>query len=378
MGIFNFKNFKVINEKAGVADATLFYVDPISNKVWDEFLNYYQSDNSEKLEKNITITYNKIRPNITDKVTYSLFPVVSIELNVLFKKLSTNEFSKKYKYNIERRKKLGEKLTHTVGGFAVNFGHRNWSGYSRMTNPVRKASDHGLIIYCGVSIDLSPSFNINDSNSKNRIKDQIEETIWHELNHLYEYYNRVLSGSGSISSRGPSSSITSADVNKWGIPTDIYNFWTYGFTYYLYTSEPHELNAQVQEAGYSTNKYGFSKLQKTDPWKTAIHMQNFNAKSFITGLEEEINKYLLSKGEKELNNNSARPIKERLKNMWIQQYEKFLKEYGEEPTIPLSVLKKMNCDQFAEYFQKRINDAGIYLKKKLSKLYIISPNDEEI
>lgn len=376
MGINNFKNFR-LNEKAGVADATLFYTEPIFNTVWSEFLEFIQSD-EKKMEEDHNITYNSIKPHITDRMTYALFPVVGISVNVLFIKMTMDEFNKKYKNSIARQKKLGKTLTHLVGGYATNFGHKNWSGYSRMTNPVRAVSDHGLILNCGVSVDLAPNFNIGIY--KNKIQDEIEETIWHELNHLYEYYNRVLVGSGRIATRGPAASITSADVNRWGIPRDVYDFWVHNFTFFLYASEPHELNAQVQEAAFWVSKYGFSRLNKTGAWKMADRMQKFNAEDFIKGLDEEIDRYIGTKPEETTvlrpGGVLSHPLRERLKNMWVQQYVKSLNLYTEEPTIPLTAVKKMKCAEFTKYFQKRINDSGTYLKKKLSKLYTIAPNDD--
>lgn len=375
MGINNFKNFR-LDEKVGVAETTIFYTEPIFNNAWNEFLEFYQSD-EKKLEEDINITYSTLKPYITDRITYSQFPVVGINLNILYIKMNMDEWNKKYKHSIARVKKQGKVLTHLVGGYATNFGHRNWSGYSRMTNPVKEVSDHGLILHLGVSVDLSPNFNIGIY--KNKIQDEIEETIWHELNHLYEYYNRVLIGVGRIENRGPAASITSADVNRWGIPRDIYDFWVQGITFYLYASEPHELNAQVQEAAFWVNKYGFSSLNKTSAWKMADRMQKFNAETFIKGLDEEIDKYIGTKPEETTvlrpSGVLSHPLRERLKNMWVQQYEKSLKHYGEEPTLPISAIKKMKCAEFAKYFEKRINDSGTYLKKKLGKLYIITPNE---
>ena len=378
MGINNFKKFQ-LNERVGVAEATLFYTEPIFNMVWNEFLEFYQSED-KKIEDDHVITYSSLKPYITDRFAYSQFPVVGIDVNILFVKMTEQEFSKRYKYALNRDKKLGKTLTHAVGGYASNFGHRNWSGYSRMTNPVKEVSDHGLILNCGVSVDLSPDFNIGLY--KNKIQDEIEETIWHELNHLYEYYNRVLIGSGRIETRGPAASITSADVNKWGIPRDIYDFWVYNFTFYLYASEPHELNAQVQEASFWVSKYGFTKLEKTTAWKIADRMQKFDSETFIKALDEEIDKYINSKSQETTairqSGVLSHPLRERLKNMWVQQYEKSLKNYSEEPTIALGAVKKMKCEDFVEYFQKRINKSGTYLKKKLSKLYVIKPDEEDI
>jgi hypothetical protein len=377
MGITNFKNFNPIDERVGIAEPTLFYTEPIFNGVWQEFLEFYQGDD-KKIEKEYHIGYNILKPYITDKITYAQFPVVGIDVNILFIKLTDEEFNKKFKYSINLKKKAGLSRNIAVGGHAVSFGHRNWTGYTKMTEPVKEVSDHGLILCCGVSVDISPSFNI--STDKKMIQDEIEETIWHELNHLYEFYNRAISGKGSIYKRNPAQSIASAGINKWGIPKDVYDYWDYNLITHIYMSEPQELNAEIQEAAYTINKYGFSQLKKTRVWKAANVMQSFNADKFIKGLDNAINKYIESRGEQTTALRSgvlSNPLRERLKNMWIQQYEKALKEYGETPSIPLASLKKGNCANFVKYFEKRINRSGDYLKKKLSKLYTVSGEDED-
>ena len=373
MGINNFK--KPINERAGVAEASLFYVDPIFSKVWNEFLEFYQSDEDE-LEEDYHLSYSRIKPYITDKISYVLFPVVGIEVNLTVKRMSAEKLHKKYRYISDRRKKEGKNLTYSVGGWAVNFGHRNWSGYSRMANPVREISDHGIILYCGISIDMSDEFDINKC--KNKVQDEIEEVIWHELNHLYEYYQRVLSTRGKITARGPQHSITASDVNRWGIPKDIYDYWSYNFTYFLYSSEPHELRAVVQEAAYWVTRYGFNTLEKSGSWFVMRRMENFKADEFLKGLDEQIDKYLASKSEETTALRKgflSHPSKERLKNMWVQQYKKSLETYKESPTVPIERLSKMKCDEFVKFFEGRIQSSGTYLKKKLVKLWQLRKDD---
>ena len=376
MGINNFKKNQ-LNEKSGVAEATLFYVDPIVSKAWNEFLEFCQDEKDDELEEDYHLSYTRLKPFITDKITYVLFPVVGIDLNLSIKKMSNSQFEKKYRYIMNRRKKEGKTLTYAVGGYAVNFGHRNWSGYSRMANPVREVSDHGIILYCGVSIDMSEEFDLNSV--KNKIQDEIEEVIWHELNHLYEYYQRVLSTRGKITQRGPQHAITAADTNRWGIPKEIYDQWVYGFSYFLYSSEPHELRAVVQEAAYWVTKYGFNSIQNTGAWFVAKKMENFSADEFLKALDDEIDKYLASKSEETTALRKgflSHPIKERLKNMWIQQYRKSLETYKEQPTVPVDKLSKMTCEEFVRFFEIRINSSGEYLRKKLTKLWQIRRDDD--
>ena len=253
MGILNFKEFS-LNEKLGVADATLYYIDTVYNKVWEEFRKFHSSGEKE-LEKDLRIGYRSFYRKITDRETYSKFPVVGITLTLDFKKLTPEKFHKKYKSAASKKKK------HVVGGWANRFGHKNWSGYSKIKEPIKQVTDHGIIVDLGIEVHVASDFNIGTYWKK--LTDDIYETIWHELNHSYEYYNRVKSGAGPIWARSPRLAVTYADCNKWNITKTIYDYWSGYFTYYLYASEPYELNAQVQEAGYFVSKYGIKSLYKT-------------------------------------------------------------------------------------------------------------------
>lgn len=362
MRISNFKNY--ILERIGVADSTLFYTGPIFNKTWYRFLEFHQDTNDKKLEEDIKISYPELKPFITDSKEYTLFPVTEIALHLNFKRLNQVEFVKKYKYIYAKRK-----AKYIVGGYATNFGPRSWAGFSKTTPPVRRSTEHGILIAVEIVIDVSPEFDI--SNDRKKLIADVKETIWHELNHLYEYYNRYLNQSGTIFSRSPNISITMADENKWGIPKDIYDYWLYNFSFYLYASEPQELNAQVQEAAYQVYEHGFEIIEDTNAWKMADRMEKFKSDVFIENIKNFIldfgEKRIAEKGKLDYAGNEDKII-QKIKNMWTARYEKHLKDNMEDPIIPLENIKKMTYVQFIKYFEKRINRSGTYLKRKLGKL----------
>jgi len=353
MGILNFKEFS-INEKVGVAESTLYYVDAIYEKTWEEFRKFHTSG-EKSLEETVSIGYRKFFRKIKDREVYAEFPVVSISLNLDFKKQTPETFNKKHKFASKIKKK------HSVGGWANRFGHKNWGGYSQIKDPIKTVTDHGIVIDLGIEIVVSSDFNIGTYWKK--LTDDIYETIWHELNHVYEFYKRVQSGGGPIWTRAPRLAVTFADTNRWNITKGIYEYWQNNFTYYLYTSEPYELNAQVQEVGYQVSKYGIKSIYKTLAWENANKMENFDADEFIIGLENIITK----KGK------DVRTTKENLKKMWVNLYIKTLTDEKESPTIDHILVSKMNCDEFVRYMGKRLNRAGKYLKSKIGKLYELDP-----
>ncbi len=354
MGIFNFKDFSV-NEKLGVADATLYYADAIYQKTLEEFKKFHLSG-EKKHEETVNIGYRKFFRKITDREVYSKFPVVSITLNLDFNKQPVETFYKKHKSALKNKTK------HAVGGWANRFGHKNWSGYSQIKDPIKTVTDHGIAIDLGIEITVSSDYNIGTYFKK--LTDDIYETIWHELNHVYEFYKRVQSGGGTIWTRAPRLAVTFADTNRWNITKGIYDYWQNNFTYYLYASEPYELNAQVQEVGYRVSKYGMKSAYKSLAWQNADFMEKFDADKFIAGLEDIIAK----KGK------DVRTTKENLKKMWVNLYIKTLTDEKESPTIDHTLVSKMNCEEFVRYMGKRLNKSGKYLKAKIGKLYELDPN----
>lgn len=355
MGIFNFNNFSILNEKAGVAEATLFYIDPIFNKTWEEFRSFLSSG-EKKYSDILTLNYRSFNKKITDNKIYSEFPVVSISLSLEFKKLSNTLFNKKYN-------KLGKPTRkHTIGGYSTRFGNKNWTGYSKSTTPVKSVTDHGIIIEIGVDIDVREDFNIGSFWKKTT--DDIHETIWHELNHSYEHYKRFISGVGPIWKRAPRLAMTHASINKWNLSKHIYDFWTDKFILYLYTSESQEINAQVQETAYYIKKYGMKSLVKTKGWETANLMIDFNAVEFINQLEEVILE----------DNNDIEQMKKSLKDMWIAQYRNFIKDSKEDHSIDDKLMERLDFKSFVELMGKKINRGGNKLKKKLIKLYQHDPS----
>jgi len=357
MGIFNFNQFSKINEKVGIAEATILYTDVVFDKVWNTFREFHTSGEGF-LEEKIEIPYREFYKKIKDRDLYSKFPVVDILLFVNFTKLPTDTFNGKYTSAASNRKK------HVVGGWSSRFGHKNWEGYSTIKQPIKTITDHGISVSIGVDVIVSKDFNIGTYWKK--LVDDINECIWHELNHSYEYYQRLISGNGPLWKRSPRLAVTFADDNRWRISSKIHKYWSNNFTYYLYSSEPYELNAQVQEAGYFVKRYGIDSLKDTSAWQYATSMENFNADEFIKGLEEVIRD----------DGKDVKSTKENLKKMWLGEYRKFLKENDEDPTINDKLVERLDCEGFVKLMAKRLNKAGRKLKIKLGKLYAFDKTSE--
>ena len=159
MGIFSFYDF--VNEKLGVSEASLIFVSILESRsmgIFREFIN--SEDKSLKITEDIN--YIILRPYIKDVQLYSKFPVTKFELDITYKKLTQKEWDKKYS---SYTKKIA------TGGVASFFGNKNWSGYSKIVEPIKQITEHSIIVNLGISIDVSPSFNIDRKEHVNELVD---------------------------------------------------------------------------------------------------------------------------------------------------------------------------------------------------------------
>jgi hypothetical protein len=369
MAILNFKQFS-INERLGVAEASLMFSDVLESVTLSEFEKFLKSDEKKWDDKKIEIGWRKLKPEVGDFLLWASFPVVKFELLLKFNKMSPRRFETKYP-EIKRRGSLS-----AIGGSASGFGHRNWKNYSKIVEPVRKIAEIGLIIQIGVEIDIDEvNFDFNSQKDKEEVIGGIGSTIFHEMNHSYENFSRVygMRKEGKnlpIYRRQSPLSVTFSDLNKLRFPKEIYSFWSDEFLYLTYFGEKHELNANVQEMFYYLTRHPDKDFKDSRIWKMANKMASFDADEFYFGLLAKITE----RGDKDLGNfsligaESTEEVAERLKKMWVKVYKENIEEESTRPIAPFSTLEKMSCYEFLKFWESRLNKSGEYLKKKILKL----------
>jgi len=346
MGIFSFYDF--VNEKLGVSEASLLFVSILESRslgIFKEFIN--SEDKSLKIKEDIN--YIILRPYIKDVQLYSKFPVTKFELDIDYKKLTQKEWDKKYPTYTKRI---------ATGGVASYFGNKNWSGYSKIVEPIKQVTEHSIIVNLGITIDVSPLFDINKKEHVNDLVDDISSTFYHELNHCYEHYLRAIKYTNIMrpEERSFNTALSFTGDNIWKFPKKIWKFWN-KFNYYLYVSEYHEIRANVQEIYYFITEHPDTDLKKFKIYQIADDMENFNYQTFYDKLLEVISEHEPYKG-------SEKVVAERIKEMWIRTYEKECKVNNTKPLVSFTTLRKMDCLEFFKYWQKRINFAGQRIKRK--------------
>ena len=367
MRISGFERF--INEKAGVSLPSIQYSDAICVATLKEFDSFLASGKRSE-SKMVEVSKEAIKYGVGKEEEFKAFPVVNIRLELIFtKNLSKEEF-----------REFGNGKDHAVGGAAYRFGHKNWKGYSRRAKTDMKDLSFGIDLLMGIEIFVPSDYQAEAD--REELKDSVMESIYHEMNHLYEFYMRLRNQKGiPIWKRSPSISVTHSDMNTWRIPKSIYDLWAQEFTFYLYLSEQHEVRAQSQEAAYHVMKYGFESIFKTTAWKYAKEMESFSADSFLSNLDAEIEKYISERGKEKTALYSgilSLPLKERLKQMWLSEYAKAIKSDRDRPIFDIEKMKRKDCEYFVRHMQSRINGAGSRLKKNLGRLFDLSDSKDNI
>lgn len=369
MGIFNFKDF--ITERLGVSESSLIFADFLESRIYNIFLEFLDSKD-KVINKTDEVKYTLLKNYIKDKSLYADFPVVKFEVVLSFKKMSSKVFDKAFGE--------GARLPIAVGGWASGFGNKNWSGYSKIINPIKKVSNVGIVVQLGIDVFINESlFDINNKEHSVKVRDQIGSVVYHELNHSYEHFKRTTKPAKKgeyrkpIQDRSFNTALTYADVNILKYPLSIWETWSKEFLYYIYVSESHELNANVQQFYYHVKKYTNDDTSDNAIYKDSVIMSNFNPELFYNKLLKKISEYYNFEQKEDIEK-----VANRLKDMWVSVYSKQIKDQKSEPIISLRTLKNMSCLDFIKYWSKIFNKNGEYLIRKLGKIKNEFGNNEKI
>ena len=266
--VIPFNNFS-INEAVGVAEATLIYNDFILNLFNEHLTEFLESDES-KYNKSRTYTDYDLSEIIKEGL-WPKMPISSILLEFTFKKITDDEFKKKYPITSKIKNYNG------LGACYPIVIKKDPEG-SYITDPIDDRAPKTIHLRLEIGAIISDSFNENNIEG---LLLETESSITHELNHAYEGWRRISSGAGIIST-----DVTWAlDVNRSKIRKDIWKYWTDSISTYLYWSERHEINAMTQEAWPYVKKYEVDKMMVTCPtWRYANDMTKFKADKFKSDL----------------------------------------------------------------------------------------------
>ena len=343
------------NEAFGVAKPTTFYLTRLTYIILEEFYKFVDEtrdlgrEEQEDYEYEVVIPYNQIIsliPTGGDSMSqYSKFPLSEIILDLNFYKKNP-EYMKGHDY--------------MVGGYAMPFAKGRESKATRFKDAVKQLVDHSLSIYLGISVYYGPYFRrVNMSHPQfesTKLFKKVESVLSHELNHLYEFYNRKLNRAGTIQL---STTLAALTENTYDIPTSIFDMWSDNFLTFIYQAEPHEINAQSQEADSFLSRVTWDRFKRGKLYKEAMKMKNWNYHEFISELREEIEEEGMDPDE----------TLEHMKERFIIDYQDQAISLKESPSPDPWKLYDMDIDKFFQIFEKKIKEAGDKLIRNFAKLY---------
>jgi len=358
--IKEYNNF--ITEALGIAEPTLYYVDICKTKAWDTILITIQDHDYVKVDKKyeaqLVIPFQEFRKHITDWNMFSYFPVSQILIDVTVEKKPVDKV---------KSSRMGTdikfEVPFKVSAYASPFARGRERAATRIMEPIRQNTDHSLSLHIG--IDLIFSDNLDLDRHSNRLQLEIESTILHELNHLYEYYCRKMKGSKNMDL---ALTWTAIGDNRYRRKKELYDYWYRNFTYFIYLSEPHEIRAWVQESKSYVDRLDFRSFQRTRMYKTPKYMKDWDYNTFIS----EFNR-LCDRINPEYNDTYI----DVLIGDFIRNYSRIASEFKEEQMISSDKLKNMSREQFFEYWQKILNNAGDLMLRRMGRLYALKSSEEE-
>jgi hypothetical protein len=195
-----------------------------------------------------------------------------------------------------------------------------------------------------------------DSSMKDELLYDFRDTIMHEFNHLYEFYNRSKNKKGLVDT-----TLSYAGSKNYNVPREIFNIWE-TFIYLVYFSEPYEMRAMTQEAYSVRLRMDFEEFKTTKFWRYAKMMENFDANKLFDDLISKIESH---------NPEYLVPIMNRLYLWFMRDYYQGVKNFGYEPKKMIN--KSKHLLDLMEKFQPRIKMAGKKLQRNYMRLYSLSP-----
>lgn len=334
---------RLLSEELGVARATIPFVNLVYS-VLEPKVNEFIKGNDKKMSEDIVINFKDFKYIYRESVDDFLeFPVEEIIIKFTMDKLRRDKFEFKY----------------SSGGGAHQIDFKKEDG-SYLKKPSPNLPKY-LLDEVNKTIVAKFDFNgyVNQDfeyEMKDELYFDLRDTIMHEFNHIYEFYNKNLNNAGLVDT-----TLSYAGSKNYNVPKQIFNVWS-TFLYFVYYSEPYEMRAMSQEAYSKRLRMTFDEFKETKYWKAAKMMENFDANKLFDTLMERINEH---------NPEYLVPIMNRLFKWFLRDYYAGVKTFGNEPKKYITNSKHL-LDLMVR-FQPRIRMAGRKLQRNYSRLYTLSP-----
>jgi hypothetical protein len=338
------KKFKVF-EKMGISESSLMYVEFILKEYKDILEKFLSSNDNEVSESREYLSDDLL--HIKKRWGWKEFPISSMEVEYTITKKIPEEFDKKFTNGNHIKDYIGTGACYSIG--------TKEDGGSYIREDSNQKTLH-LKLNIG-SILRGELSNIDG------LLFEMESSISHELNHAFEFWKREVGGKSGIDTK-----LTYAlDANRSKVSKEIFSYWHSEIGTLIYWSEEHEIRAMVQDSLGYVRKYSVEDMKDKCPsWEASSRMINFNSKKFRSDIIRLVNDKYGDRVDPEI-------LLSRMKNSLsneMRDQEIYLKDLKQDkPSLSGERIRKMSLDKFFEYAQRRINNAGRMLRKRILKLY---------
>jgi len=336
----------ILSEDMGVAVPSVPYINLIYQKLEERVISFLNGK-EKKINDLIVLGLSEIseiyKNNPEDFID---FPIEEIQINFSAERL--------------RNDRLSVSFTSSGAAYQINHKKENMSFLKKPSLSIPKKILKELKSTVVAKFDFSIYINkeYNESMEDELLYD-FRDTIMHELNHLYEFYNRTLKDDKNL----VDVTLSYAGGKNYNVPRDIFSVWE-NFLYFVYFSEPYEMRAMTQEAYSKRIRMSFDEFKNTKYWKYSKMMEEFDANKLFDRLIEKIEEH---------NPEYLIPIMSRLYLWFLRDYYRGTKEMGKEPKKLIQNSKHL-LDLMMR-FQPRIRLAGKKLQRNFMRLYSLSPED---
>jgi len=344
-------------EAHGVAEATLIYnqflLDEF-NQCFDSFIKEDElADKNDNRDYSVIKEYNKEDLSLfINSEFWPKYPISSMKVTYSIKVMTDDNYNKRFPTTGLLKKFVGTGACYNIGE----------EGGSEIRPSIDDRSDVTIHLVLEIGAVISDSFNDREG-----LSIEVESSITHELNHGYEGWNRMKKNKGQLST-----DVTfGLDVNRAKIRKDIWKIWYDEIGFYIYWSEPHEMNAMTQDAWPYVKRYDIEEVKEKAPtWRFAKRMKEFDAKTFKQKMSDKI----LSVYPDADVDMMLKRMKNGLANELINRREESIAYKQDKPTLSGEAIRSMSVDKFLSFIQKRINRSGEKLQKNIIKLYSLKNN----
>jgi hypothetical protein len=347
------KRIQSFNEAFGVATPTTWYLKKLTYMAIEELYNFV--DRTRTFGKDYETTEN-IQCNLSYSEIKQLIPTGDAAMRD-WKSFPISEIN----FTTELHKVKGISVPYSVGGSASPFARGREKYATRIVDPIRENQDHTLSIHFTIQLFYGQFFrkiSINHPDfEKTKLFKKIESVISHELNHLYDQYNRRLNKAKRFEVGLTWASIE--EENLYDVPDSIVSYWKDNFTNWVYESEPHEVNAQTQEADSYIRRMTFDRFRRESYFKKAKTMQNWSSEEFINDFKEVIKEEGLDPDE----------TLEKVRKTFIGRYKEYVRDNNEYPDLDPWKLDRYSPKKFWKIFERKIKESGTTLIKNYCRLF---------